>query len=196
MSIAPPTELVEAAQRQLAAYLKLKPADVVLQSANAKEWPDGAIGCPKEGMAYPQVVTQGFLLVFTDPAQTASYEVHTAMTPAQMVLCQNGQPVGLSLPTGPVSAAPSPGAAVPAGEEASRVVDLAKAALAQELGVKAEDIALVAAEPTEWNDSSLGCPKPGQVYMQVITPGYRVTLEAQGQQYEYHTDTGKRAVRC
>jgi hemin uptake protein HemP len=34
------------------------------------------------------------------------------------------------------------------------------------------------------------------MYMQVITPGYRVTLEHDGQHYTLHTDRGRRAVRC
>jgi hypothetical protein len=34
------------------------------------------------------------------------------------------------------------------------------------------------------------------LYMQVITPGYRVTLEHNGQRYQVHTDAGQRAVRC
>jgi hypothetical protein len=34
------------------------------------------------------------------------------------------------------------------------------------------------------------------MYAQVITPGYRVVLEAGGQRYEYHTDTGRFVVLC
>ena len=86
-SIAPPPELVGAAQRQLALYLKVSPADLPLQSANAKEWPDGALGCPQDGQAYPQVVTPGFLLIFTDAAQSVQYAVHTGRSAAQMLLC-------------------------------------------------------------------------------------------------------------
>ncbi len=32
--------------------------------------------------------------------------------------------------------------------------------------------------------------------MQMITPGYRVTLEHGGRRYQVHTDAGQRAVRC
>jgi hypothetical protein len=34
------------------------------------------------------------------------------------------------------------------------------------------------------------------MYMQMITPGYRVLLEHDGQRYQVHTDDGRRAVRC
>ena len=33
-------------------------------------------------------------------------------------------------------------------------------------------------------------------HLQVITPGYRIILEAQGQRYEYHTDQQRSVVRC
>jgi hypothetical protein len=34
------------------------------------------------------------------------------------------------------------------------------------------------------------------MYLQVITPGFRVRLQAQVQVYEYHTDQGRNAVLC
>ncbi|HEX9372238.1 MAG TPA: hypothetical protein VF897_14580, partial [Roseiflexaceae bacterium] len=167
-SIRPPDDLVGAAQQQLAVHLKQRAADLPMQSANFKEWPDGALGCPKPGVMYPQVVTPGFLLVFTNPSQTQSYQVHTARTAAQMVLCENGQPVDLSGAPGaapdtanPASPAPSPGdASLDAAGQ--RMAGLALAALAKDLGVGAADVTLVSAEQVEWNDSSLGCPQPGQ----------------------------------
>jgi hypothetical protein len=47
---------------------------------------------------------------------------------------------------------------------------------------------LVAAEYTDWPDTSLGNAQPGMFYAQVITPGFKIILEAGGAQYEYHTD--------
>jgi hypothetical protein len=177
--------LVDAAQAQLALYLKVGPAALPLQSANAKEWPDGALGCPQEGQAYPQVVTPGFLLIFTDAAQSVQYEVHTGRSAAQMLLCARSRPIDLSAK--PAAAATGPG---------ERMGGLARAALAQELALAEANVTVVAAEETEWRDSSLGCPKPGVNYLQVITPGYKITLEAQGKRYEYHSDANRRVVRC
>ena len=77
-----------------------------------------------------------------------------------------------------------------------RALALAQAALASELGIQPSEVMFVEGGSVEWNDSSLGCPKPDQAYLQVITPGYRFRLQAHGQSYEYHTDTGRRAVRC
>jgi hypothetical protein len=68
--------------------------------------------------------------------------------------------------------------------------------LAKALGIDLADITLVNIQPVEWSDGSLGCPQPGANYLQVITPGYLIMLEAQGKRYEYHTDQRARAVRC
>ena len=57
--------------------------------------------------------------------------------------------------------------------------------------------AMLAIEPVEWSDASLGCPIPGMVYAQVITPGFRLVFEYQGQRNEYHTDRdGSSVVAC
>ncbi len=80
--------------------------------------------------------------------------------------------------------------------KAERVVQLARQDLAQKLGLEGEAIRLVSVEAVEWSDTSLGCPQPGMMYAQVITPGFRVVLAAQGQTYEYHTDLERSVVLC
>ena len=56
---------------------------------------------------------------------------------------------------------------------------------------------VLAFDPVEWNDTSLGCPMPGLVYAQVITPGFRLVFDYQGQHNEYHTDQdGSNVVTC
>ena len=75
-----------------------------------------------------------------------------------------------------------------------QVVAAAKAHLADELEVASDDVEAVAIEPVDWPDASLGCPEPGQMYAQVVTPGYRITLEVDGKEYELHTDKAGRAI--
>jgi len=60
------------------------------------------------------------------------------------------------------------------------VADLAVEALAEHLNVPQAEIEVDSVRPVEWRDSSIGCPQPDQAYMQVITPGHRVTLRAGG----------------
>lgn len=77
----------------------------------------------------------------------------------------------------------------------SGLVDQAKKDLSQRIHVPTERIALKVVEAVQWRDSSLGCPEPGMYYLMVITPGYRIQLEANGQVYEYHTSE-TRVVYC
>jgi hypothetical protein len=76
------------------------------------------------------------------------------------------------------------------------VVELARHTLANELGCESNQVIVVSVEAVTWPDSSLGCPQPGMMYLQVITPGYAVVLEHDGRRYTYHTDRGQRVVRC
>jgi len=88
----------------------------------------------------------------------------------------------------PVSPLPSP----PAEPAAAAVTHLAA-----ELNVSPEEVRVLSSEPVEWSDASLGCPQPGMMYAQVITPGYRFLLEAGEKRYEVHTDrTGRSVVIC
>ncbi|MFN2115609.1 MAG: hypothetical protein ACK2T6_07825 [Anaerolineae bacterium] len=67
-------------------------------------------------------------------------------------------------------------------------VEAARARYASELGVDPVEISVDAYEAVDWRDSSLGCARPGEMYLQVITPGYRVALSHDGEQAVYHTD--------
>jgi hypothetical protein len=196
-SVRPPDELVSAAQDRLAKRLGMPADSLMLQSANSKQWPNPGLGCPKQDTVYPEVITDGFLLIFSDRSQSQTYEVHTGATADQMVWCEKNQPTDLSGGAGGSSSAPTAIGDTMQPDAASQpLVDSARQALAKDLGVQDSGIRLIGLEAVEWSDSSLGCPKPGENYLQVITPGYRVTLEAQGQSYEYHTDRTTRVVRC
>jgi hypothetical protein len=76
------------------------------------------------------------------------------------------------------------------------VVALARRDLAQRLKRTEATIQVASIEAVEWSDASLGCPEPGMAYAQVITPGYRLILTANGERHEYHTDQGQRAFYC
>lgn len=88
------------------------------------------------------------------------------------------------------SMASTPEPAVP--EEARRLVDLAKADLSRRKSASLEQIKVVSVEETTWLNGSLGFPKPGMVYIQVIIPGYRIIMSDGAQTYEYHTDMSQR----
>ncbi len=52
-------------------------------------------------------------------------------------------------------------------------------------------------EHKKWGDTSLGCPKLGEMYAQVVTPGWLIVLSAGGRTLEYHTNAnGRHVVLC
>lgn len=73
-------------------------------------------------------------------------------------------------------------------------VEAAVTDLAARLGADPRDIAFERAELVEWPDGCLGIEAPDTACIEVITPGFRVTLSAFGEAYEYHTDATGRAV--
>ncbi len=84
-----------------------------------------------------------------------------------------------------------------AQEPASQaLVSKCRADLAARLEVAADEVKVASVEEVTWSDASLGCPKPGMDYTMALVPGYRIVLEVAGEQYEYHTDEGRRFVFC
>lgn len=71
----------------------------------------------------------------------------------------------------------------------------AKEALSAETGVAVEEIEVMEAEEREWPDACLGLAEEGEACAQVITPGWRVTLRAEGETYVLRTDEEGTAVR-
>lgn len=76
--------------------------------------------------------------------------------------------------------------ALPDRLSTAQLCDLAIADLARRFDIPANSIAVRTLESVDWPDASLGCPEPGFMYAQVITPGYRIILEAGGRMYAYH----------
>lgn len=68
--------------------------------------------------------------------------------------------------------------------------------LAQRLSISMAQISLVEVTEVEWSDSSLGCPQPDMAYLEVITPGYRILLQADATVYEYHSNKDVNFVYC
>ncbi|WP_297735083.1 hypothetical protein [Nocardioides sp.] len=66
-------------------------------------------------------------------------------------------------------------------------VEVAVADLAARLGIDAASVEVVAEEPVTWSDGSLGCAEKGFAYTQALVEGSRITLQADGASYEYHT---------
>lgn len=66
------------------------------------------------------------------------------------------------------------------------LVERAKADLAERLDTVPNQVEVRSVEEVEFSDASLGVPEPDKMYAQVITPGYVIKLEAEGQVFTYH----------
>src|SRR5687768_12515424 len=99
------------------------------------------------------------------PAVTATAPA-AAPTPAVTRIAPAGGPTG------------TPGAG---GDPMTNpAVQAAVADLARRRGIDAARVRIGSVEAVDWPDAGLGCPEPGRVYVQVITPGWRTTLEVDG----------------
>jgi len=67
--------------------------------------------------------------------------------------------------------------------------------LAQKLNVNADDIKVVSFSAVDWPDSCMGINTPGIMCAMIVTPGYKVFLQAGGKVYELHSNKTGQAVR-
>jgi len=120
-----------------------------------------------------------------------------------LVACAAGPPT--PAPTGAAPPLPSPAPASPVASvlpgssspaDPQPAVDAALRDAAEHLGASPADLKVDQVEPRQWGDSSLGCPKPGQMYSQIVTPGYLIIISGPGKQLEYHADTRGHVVLC
>ena len=75
---------------------------------------------------------------------------------------------------------------------AQQAVDI----LTRALDVSPDEVTILSVQRVQWSDSSLGCPKPGMMYAQVITPGYLVKAEARSEVHEIHLNDRGSGLVC
>ncbi len=121
---------------------------------------------------------------------------------ATLLLAACGAPSTAPIvPTSPPSVLPTvPPSPLNPGGDASTSGQAAAVAnslndLAARLTIAASAITVASVEAVDWPNACLGIETPGIMCALVITPGYRVILEANGQQYEYHTNAGGDVAR-
>jgi hypothetical protein len=81
----------------------------------------------------------------------------------------------------------NPSLPIPSLPNLNDLVDIAIQDLSGKLSISTTEIKLLESRQVTWPDASLGCPKIGVLYIQQLTPGYLIRLEAVGQEYEYHS---------
>ncbi len=168
----PPTEAppladaapANAAQQALARELGTQLDEIRVVSMEQVDWPDGCLGIAKPGMMCTQAIVPGYRIILE--ANGKEYEYRSDLSGRQVVLAPERMR----------------DAAIPAA------VFEVRSAAAAELGLGLDSVRIVSVEKVDWPDPCLGVPDPLESCAQVITPGYRIVLDANGQQVIYHTD--------
>jgi hypothetical protein len=184
---AAPAELLEQAIDDLMQRTGARADEIEVLSAEPVTWRDGSLGCAKPGVDYIQVLIDGYRIVLKYAGR--EYDYHAG--PSSIFLCDRAL-TGVTPITIIVSPRVTPivgggGIVIPTSVPGASLVDQAKADLAARLSIDVNSIEVVSAEAVEWADSSLGCPREGMAYLQVITPGTHILLRAGDQVYSYHS---------
>ncbi len=94
------------------------------------------------------------------------------MLSLSLVGCQGGQEVALPAP-----------------------VQRLQEQISQELEVPEDAVEVISYEEEDWPNACLGLAEEGEVCAEVITPGYQVTIEVQGEEYVFRTNEDATVVR-
>jgi hypothetical protein len=170
-------------RNDLAARLNLSPEEIEVVSVERTEMPVGSLGCdPSTKVQLPGLIIGDEI---TLRAQGQEYVYRS--DGVRLVPCSPAD-----LPGGRQQSDSLRPSLAPGGRPAEfRAQELAIADLAGRLGIAKSAVKVLQIEAVEWPDASLGCPQPGMMYAQVITPGYRILLEAVGQTYDYRATAGR-----
>lgn len=171
-------EAIALAKRAAAEQMDLSEASIKFVQAEAREWPDNSLGCPRKGMQYLPVVTAGHAVKLITQQETIV--VHVAGDNA--VIC------------GSVTETPKNPRELRDVSVLS-LIQLARADFGKRPDVDEQDIRIAGVTPTTWPDAGLGCAEEGVAYAQVRTPGYIIKLEAGDNTVTYHTDN-EHIVNC
>ena len=129
-----------------------------------------------------------------------SKEIESTSTPLLAVPTQeDDMPKEPPMSTGPTQwddMPKDPPLKIPRSPGPPVLIESAKADLAQRLSIPTSQIKVIETKEVVWPDASLGCPQPGNVYAQILTPGYLVTLEYAGDEYEYHAGIHGDTLYC
>lgn len=107
-----------------------------------------------------------------------------------------GNPTLPVMPTQTVETEMNPSLPIPAVSNPQVLIQNAKEDLARQLSISTTQIGLLEIKEVFWPDTSLGCPQAGISYTQVLTPGYLIILESNGNQFEYHANIHKYVFHC
>ena len=68
--------------------------------------------------------------------------------------------------------------------------------LSRRVGAPMVDPTVISVVGKTWNDGSLGCPQPGELYTQALVDGFQVLLEVDGEEFDYRVGSGTAVHLC
>ena len=86
---------VDQAVADLAARLNVPASEIEVVSSEAVVWSDGSLGCPQPGVAYIQILIEGYRVQLKHAGRIYEYHGSDAHAPG---LCENPQPPALVNP--------------------------------------------------------------------------------------------------
>jgi hypothetical protein len=116
---------------------------------------------------------------------------------ALVVGCADGSSGGTGSPAAGPTGSGTSASGTPVGSLDPAVDALVQPVIADaaaRLGVEPSAVALISIEAVTWNDGSLGCPKPGEMYTQALVDGHRIVVGAGTTTLDYRV-TGPGAFR-
>ena len=141
--------------------LSLSVDKINLVSTEAVTWPNGCLGIVRMGVLCTQNEVPGFKMVLE--ADGKKYEFHTSQDGSVVMLAEGAQ-------------------------DSAAVEEVVIKQLAANLALQESDISVVSSTTIEFNDACMGVAMEGLMCAQVVTPGHIIVVEANGVQYEYHTN--------
>jgi hypothetical protein len=81
-------------------------------------------------------------------------------------------------------------------EELAELTEQARADLAAKLEITVDEVEVASVRRVTWRSSSCGCPKKGEKYLQVLTPGALILLRSGDEKYRYHSSMAGPPFHC
>ncbi len=155
-----------------------------------------AAGCSAETTAEPEATAPA-----TEPpteSESATAQPTTTLeTAVPLPTTENTRTIRLTPAATPqIEMVPTVEGSIVVGEVPEETMTAVYQDLITKENISQEAITVTRAEAIIWNDGSLGCPQPGEVYTQATVPGYWIVLEANGRTFDYHAAENGYFILC
>ncbi|MCJ7694465.1 MAG: hypothetical protein MUO40_03480 [Anaerolineaceae bacterium] len=172
----PSTQIITLAREKLSADESVSIDQIVMEKIEEVTFPDSCLGIVSDGLNCTTVLTPGYKIFLTMGGKQFIY--HSNMEGTQILIASSetndSDSLNLKIPI---------------------AVNAARQFLANELLLKPLSIKIVSYEFRSWPDGCLGISEAGKMCIQVITPGYSVTLDYKGQIYRLRTDQSGNLIK-